>query len=133
GPRFVAADRFARLMKYRGDRDAEWKSYSPDTREIATAFTEGINASIDQFGDRIPVEFQVLGIRPKKWRPEDVLGRMSGIYMSQNFKNEIQRAQLIAAVGIEKARWLAPVDPPRDYSSALSLDELKAIDKRILA
>jgi penicillin amidase len=58
---------------------------------------------------------------------------MSGIYMSQNFRNEIQRAQLIAAVGVEKARRLAPVDPPREYNPALSSDELKAIDKRLLS
>src|SRR5262249_50709960 len=40
---------------------------------------------------------------------------------------------LIAAVGAEKARRLAPVDPPREYETALSADELKAFDKRILA
>ena len=78
---------------------------------------DGINACIDQFGDKLPIEFQLLGFKPKKWQPEDVLGRMSGIYMSQNFRNEIARARLIAAVGVEKARWLAPVDPPRDYAS----------------
>src|SRR5262245_32319037 len=61
GPEYVAADRFARLMKFRGDMDAEWKSYSPDTQEIATAFTDGINACIDFFGDRPPIEFQLLG------------------------------------------------------------------------
>ena len=69
--------------------------------------------AIDQFGYKLPIEFQILGFKPKKWKPEDVLGRMSGVYMSQNFRNEITRARLIAAVGIEKARWLAPVDPPR--------------------
>ena len=133
GPSYFAADRFARLMKYRGDREAEWTSYSPDTKEIATSFTNGINACIDQLGENLPIEFQILGFKPKKWKPEDVLGRMSGIYMSQNFRNEIMRAQLIAAVGIEKARWMAPVDPLREYTSALSMEELKAIDKNILA
>src|SRR5262249_8308327 len=39
----VEADRFARLLKYRGDMQAEWASYSPDTKAIATAFTQGIN------------------------------------------------------------------------------------------
>jgi penicillin amidase len=129
----VEADRFARLIKYRGDMEAEWLSYSPDTKAIASAFTQGINACIDQFGDAPPVEFTLLGIRPKKWQPEDVLGRASGIYMSQNFRNEVQRAQLVAAVGVEKARRLAPVDPGHDYSSALPVEELKAIDKRVLA
>jgi penicillin amidase len=133
GPEFVEADTFARLMKYRGDMDAEWSSYAPDTREIATAFTAGINAAIDQFGEKPPIEFQILGLKPKKWKPEDILGRMSGIYMSQNFRNEVQRARLIAAVGIDKARWIAPVDPPLKYMSALEMDELKAIDGRILA
>ncbi len=133
GPDHVEADRFARLMKYRGDMDAEWASYSPDAKEIASAFTAGINVGIDQFGDKLPIEFQILGLKPKKWKPEDVLGRMSGIYMSQNFRNEIQRARLVAAVGIEKARWLASVDPQREYASALDSEELKAIDGRILA
>src|SRR5206468_7931298 len=132
-PDAAEADRFARLLKYRGDMDAEWASYAPDTKAIATAFTQGINACIDQFGDRPPVEFQILGTRPKKWQPEDILGRMSGVYMSQNFRSEIQRAQLIAAVGVEKARQLAPVDPPREYTPVLSSDELKAIDQRLLA
>lgn len=133
GAEAVAGDRFARLMQYRGAMEPEWASYSPDAREIATAFTEGINSCIDRLGDRLPIEFQLLGIRPKKWRPEDVLGRMSGISMSRNFKSEIERARLIAAVGIDKARWLAPVDPQRDYRSALSDDDLKGIDGRIVA
>ena len=58
---------------------------------------------------------------------------MSGIYMSQNFRSEVARARLIAAVGVEKARWLAPVDPPRDFASALDADDLTGIDDRILA
>src|SRR5262249_52369673 len=118
---------------YRGDMEAEWRSYSPDTQAIATAFTQGINACIDHAGDRLPIEFQLVGYRPGKWRPEDVLGRMSGIYMSRNFSSEIQRARLIRAVGIDKARGLAPVNPPRQYSSPLDMDELKAIDAKILA
>src|ERR1700730_16301125 len=46
GPQAMDADRFARLIRYRGDMKAEWESYSPDTKAIATAFTNGINACI---------------------------------------------------------------------------------------
>jgi penicillin amidase len=126
------ADRFARLLKYRGDLDTEWASYSPDAKQIATAFTRGINAYIDHIGDRLPIEFQILAIRPGKWRPEDCLGRMSGIIMTRNFQNEIARAELVAAVGVEKARRIAPVDPPREYTLASGLD-LRGIDRSILA
>src|SRR5262245_14135188 len=36
GPGYLESDRFARLLRYRGDVEAEWASYSPDTRRIAT-------------------------------------------------------------------------------------------------
>ncbi|MFO0965334.1 MAG: penicillin acylase family protein [Gemmataceae bacterium] len=132
GESAVESDRFARLIRYRGDMDAEWKSYAPDAKEIATAFTDGINACIDQFGDKLPIEFELLKFKPKRWRPEDVLARMSGVYMSQNFRNEVMRAKLVAAVGIEKARKLAPVALDHKYDSPLPLDDLKEID-RVLA
>src|SRR5262249_15180008 len=114
-----------------GDPDAEWASYSPDTRQITTAFTRGINAYIDHVGDRLPIEFQVLGIRPKRWQPEDCLGRMAGIIMTRNWLGEISRAELVAAVGLEKARQVAPTDPPRPYGPAPGLD-LAGIDRSIL-
>src|SRR5207302_8023649 len=42
------------------------------------------------------------------------------------------RAELVAAVGVEKARRIAPTDPPRDYAPAPGLD-LEGIDRSILA
>lgn len=132
GPSALPADRFARLIRYRGNIDAEWKSYSPDTKQIATAFTRGINAYIEHLGEKLPIEFQILGYRPAKWHPEDVLARMSGIVMSRNFVQEIARARLVAVVGVDKARQLAPTDPPVDYAPAPGLD-LKDITSEILA
>jgi penicillin amidase len=124
GEEGIEADRFARLVKYRGDMDAEWTSYSPDAREIAAAFTAGINAYIDKVtaDQKLPIEFQFLGIVPQKWDPEDVVGRMSGIIMTSNWQREVARARLIAAVGVEQARVLAPTDPPRDYLPAEGID-----------
>ena len=60
GPSGIESDTFARLIRYRGDMDAEWRSYSPDTKQIATAFTNGINAYIKHVGKKLPIEFQVV-------------------------------------------------------------------------
>lgn len=132
GESHLEADRFARLVRYRGDMKAEWASYGPDTERIATAFTRGINAYLDHVGDRLPVEFTVLGFRPKKWRPEDVLGRMSGMVMARNFTAEVNRARLLAAVGAERARLWAPTDPSVRPFQAPELD-LAGIGKEVLA
>jgi penicillin amidase len=129
GEEAIEADRLARLLRYRGDMDAEWTSYSPDTREIATAFTAGINAYITAVRDRLPIEFQLAGYQPQPWQAEDILGRMSGIIMSSNWEKEVTRARLIQAVGLEKARVLAPTDPPVEFGPAPDLDLAVVTDK----
>lgn len=136
GPKFLDHDRLSRLVRYRGDLDAEWASYSPDAHAIAAAFVRGINAYIDHLAQgpkqRLPIEFQLLGLTPKKWQPEDVLGRLSGLVMTRNFTSELLRAELIAAVGIERARRLAPADPALDFAPEPGL-ELAGLDHAALA
>lgn len=128
----LEGDRLARLLRYRGDPAAEWGCYGPDARRIATAFTRGINAYLDHAGERLPVEFTILKAKPGRWEPEDVLGRMSGIIMTRNFRQEVERAQLIAAVGLERARRIAPTDPPRAFAPPEGSD-LAGIDRGVLA
>ena len=132
GPRAVVRDRFARLTKYRGDIREEWTSYGADTRGIVASFTRGVNAYIDHIGDRLPIEFQLLGYRPKKWQPEDCLGRMSVLAVAFNLRREIDRAELVAAVGIEKARQIMPADPRVRYAPAPGVD-FAGIDQSLLA
>lgn len=60
GAGYLAQDRAARLFTYRGDMDAEWAAYSPDEKDICTAFTAGINAFIaltEREPDPLPPEF----------------------------------------------------------------------------
>jgi penicillin G amidase len=131
GEQAIEGDRFARLLLYRGDMAAEWPSYAPDTQAIATAFVAGINAYIDAIGEKLPIEFQILKTKPAKWRPEDILARMSGIVMTSNWQREVARARLVAEVGVEKARSIAPTDPARAYAPVPGLD-LAAISPDIL-
>src|SRR5262245_56907762 len=118
GEQAVEADRFARLILYRGDTRSERTSYAADSEAIAIAFTSGINAYIGQIGNKLPIEFQILGTQPAKWRPEDILSRMSAIIMTSNWQREVARARLVAQVGPEQARLIAPTDPPRNYAPA---------------
>src|SRR3546814_4345973 len=73
GPGYVAQDRAARLFLYRGDMEAEWAAYAPDTKEICTAFTAGINAYVARLESEpglLPEEFRIFGTRPSRWTPE---------------------------------------------------------------
>jgi penicillin amidase len=129
GPSYVARDRFARLLKYRGDMDTEWTSYAPDTRDIATSFVAGVNAYIALVRERPPVEFTLLGYLPEPWTPQVPLQRMAALAMTGNAEYEVLRAQLVSAVGAQRAAVLWPTIPHRDLDPApgLSLNGISTL------
>lgn len=53
--------------------EQEWRSLPEETRRLVAAFSKGINAFIKDAGDKLPIEFDLLGYRPEAWRPEDSL------------------------------------------------------------
>src|SRR6185503_5028959 len=112
GADYVDRDRLTRLMRYRGDMNAEWESYAPDTRRIATRFVAGINAQIATMGEHPPEEFAAAGYRPEPWQPEDLLSRAEGFVMTSNAYDEVFRARVTAALGLERTAMLLPLDPP---------------------
>jgi penicillin G amidase len=105
----------ARLLRYTGNMDAEYASYSPDTKEILQAFTDGINAYIAERmkpgGPGLPIEFQIAGFKPEPWKPEDCLNRMAAYSMMGNASAELYHAEAVAALGPARATKLFAFDP----------------------
>ncbi len=116
----------ARLLRYRGDMGAEYKSYAPDTKEILEAFTSGINAYIEEIqepgGVGLPLEFQLAGFKPEPWKPEDCLNRLAAYSMTGNGASELHNAQLVALLGPEKAAELLELDPRVKLDPAPGID-----------
>ncbi|HTG36600.1 MAG TPA: penicillin acylase family protein [Thermoanaerobaculia bacterium] len=132
GPEAVERDRFARLLRYRGDLDAEYQSYAPDARGIIEAFVRGVNAFIASSSDRPPIEFELAGFRPEPWTPEVCLTRMAGFGMTGNASMEVLRAKLGAALGWQLADEVIPTAPPRPLESQPRIG-LEGIDDKLLA
>jgi penicillin G amidase len=116
GPGFLPRDVNARALQYRGNRQAEFESYSPDTLAILTAFTDGINAYLASLtavgGQGLPIEFALAGFVPDRWHPEDCLNRMAAFSMTGNALSELEHARALAAFGAQKAGKLFGFDPP---------------------
>jgi penicillin G amidase len=111
GPDAIPRDRIARLVRYRGDWDAEWNSYSPDAKRIATEFTKGINGYIRSLQGKRAPEFEVAGYDPEPWQPEDVTARIAGLLMTRNARQEVDRARDIQRFGLERVQRILPPDP----------------------
>ena len=122
GPSAIPRDRMSLLLRYRGDWEKEWSSYAPDTKQIATAFVNGINAYIHTLSGQRPIEFQIAGYDPGKWSPEDVVSRVAGLQMMHNVSSEVQRAMDITRFGIEKVQTYMAPNPFRALDPAAGVD-----------
>ncbi|HEX9893919.1 MAG TPA: penicillin acylase family protein [Gemmatimonadales bacterium] len=122
GPEYLERDRFARLLKYRGDMEAEWASYAPDTRLIVTAFVAGLNAWVRVARERPPIEYSLLGFLPEPFADDVPLQRMAALAMTGNATSEIERAAAVTILGRARAERLFPLDPLRPLDPAPGVD-----------
>ena len=126
GPSALGRDRIARAVQYRGDWDAEWRSYGPETKAIATAFTAGINAYIGSLKGKRPLEFRLAGYDPGLWVPEDCVARVAGLLMTRNIAREVARSQDALRFGLPALRKHLAPDPtvPLEIPRGLDLQDV---------
>lgn len=102
GEKALAHDKGARLLRFQGSIDAEMEHYHDDGIEIITAFVAGVNAYIDltrSEPERLPFEFELLGIKPGKWTPEVVVSRHNAL--TGGISTELMLAKTITSIGPE--------------------------------
>ena len=78
GPRELRRDIGTRLFKFRRDLEQELNHYHERGSLIVNAYTDGINAYIAQTQrdpTLLPLEFELLGIKPGMWTPDVVISR----------------------------------------------------------
>lgn len=73
GPDGVPFDLIARTVGLNRLAAAELNQLPEQTRQLLTAFCDGINAWITECGSRLPIEFDLLDYRPENWAPVDCL------------------------------------------------------------
>ena len=94
GPDYLERDKFARLLKYRGDMDAEWAQLRARTpRRSCRRSCEGVNAYVSQVQAKPPVEYGLLGFRPEPFADDVPLQRMAALSMTGNATSEVERAR----------------------------------------
>lgn len=77
------------------------------TGAVLRAFVAGVNRAVEEAGDNLPVEFDLLGYRPEPWRVEDILVAIRGFWWQLN-------GRLFSIVIGEAAQRHLPDGPLRD-------------------
>jgi len=88
---------------------------SDDSRAMLEAFSDGVNAYVNECGDSLPLEFTMLGYKPEPWTPYDSLCamRLVGWWLSLGMDRELFFDGLVSAYGKDIADRLYPGIPSR--------------------
>ncbi|NER09369.1 penicillin acylase family protein [Muriicola jejuensis] len=129
GERALKRDTGTRLFKFRGDLQQEMGHYHERGSEIITAYTEGVNAYIEEVlrdTTLLPIEFRMLDILPQKWTPDVVISRHQGLLGNIGAELEIGRA--VNTIGEEAVRdlyWFHPKTPDLEIDPAVDASLLR--------
>lgn len=129
GPRELKRDIGTRLFQFRGDINEEMSYYHNDGIEIITAYTDGVNAYINeilQTPESLPIEFKALNILPQKWTPEVVISRHQGLL--GNIGQELAVGRTVAKIGATKTQdlnWFHPKKPDLTLDASISSEMLE--------
>jgi penicillin G amidase len=79
----------------------ELKTLPHELRTALDCYAHGVNTYIAGNGDRLPVEFTLLGYRPRPWRPEDTLAilKYSQYELDESWRLDDLRQNILDKVG----------------------------------
>ena len=118
-----------RLFKFRGDMKDELNHYHEDGFEIVSSFVSGVNKYIEEVNanpDLLPIEFDILGIKPEAWTNEVVISRHQGLL--GNIEEELNIGRAVALIGedlVKDLLWFHPKEPSLKLPDDITYEDLK--------
>ena len=114
GPATLSLDRTMRTLGLARAARADYAALPDDTKSILQAYASGVNAWIVAHGRFAAPEFLPLGA-PEPWAPSDSVlwAKTMGMYLSGNWRAEIQRLSLQGRLPSNMIDELWRGDPPR--------------------
>jgi penicillin amidase len=117
GSGLVEHDKMQRTLQIRGAADRALSVLPADQMHWLEVYARGVNASIAEQQDHLPLEFRLLRYKPAPWTPRDSL--LVGLAMFQDltttFPDKLDREALSAKLAPDLLADLYPVGSWRDH------------------
>jgi len=117
---WVDYDKQQRILRLRVVAERVARQLPARERAFFEAYARGVNAYIDQHRDNLPIEFRILGYKPRPWSAAESL--LIGIGMSQllnpQYETEYWRGKIAEKLSPQLMADLYPPDSWRDHPPA---------------
>jgi penicillin G amidase len=97
-------DREQRILGLRAAAKKGLQTAGPRDRAYFEAYARGVNTFIESRGSSLPIEFRILGYRPRPWQPEDSIVIANQMVKDLNyypFGDALAREKILAKLGPE--------------------------------
>jgi penicillin amidase len=104
GQQTVKMDREQRILGLKAAAQKSLAMTAARDREYFEAYARGVNAYIASRGERLPIEFRILGYEPKPWTPEDSVVIANQMVKDLNYRyifDTLGRERILAKLGAE--------------------------------
>jgi penicillin amidase len=104
GPALAEHDREQRIIGLREIARKSVEVLSPRDRSYFDAYAKGVTAFLDSHQDRLPIEFRLIGYKPKPWTVEDCMLLGARLVQDLNhgtYKSALIREKVLAKLGPE--------------------------------
>lgn len=110
GQQALYNDTLNRNLQMRQTAELIWQQMDEEAKLILLAYTDGINAYLEEHKNALPIEYKILMFKPEPWTPVDSLvwGNAISLQLSSNRRIELVRSSVFAAVGEEDMNMLFP-------------------------
>jgi penicillin G amidase len=112
--RTVGLSRTANMIK---------EKMNPEGLKLLEAYSRGVNFYIEEKKNEYPVEFDVLGYQPEKWKPEHsiIIIRMMAWELNLGWWTDLAFTELVQKLGEEKVKEILP-DYPENAPTIIPAD-----------
>jgi penicillin amidase len=135
GPALVKHDREQRILGLRNAAQKAVAALSARDRAYFEAYTRGVNAFIDSHWDKLPIEFRLMGYKPRRWVAEDSMVVGARLIQDLNhgtYLSALEREKILAKLGPDltadlyvNTSWHDRPPSPKTHR----IEELKPQDK----
>jgi penicillin G amidase len=125
GRAMLAHDREQRILGLKQAAERSLGTFPPEERSRWDAYARGVNAFIESHQQNLPVEFRLLGYRPRPWTALDSLLCGANLAQSLNhyqYVTEILRESVTQSLPPELAADLYPNSSWRDHPPGMVQD-----------
>jgi len=139
GPTAIELDRDARRLRMRRLAEEHAAKLPPADLARFRAFVRGVNASLDRQRAALPIEFQLLGYKPRPWTVADSMLVALEMYrtLTTSWTDDFEKAKLLDGGDRAKVERLYPIRGGLDFqpgSNAWAVSgKLTASGKPLLA